>query len=118
MERTDWLDRGINLDDSGASRGLVTDCVVPVFPAVVSGWRVSGGGGAPDVLGDGTGSDRAGAGSFPGRRDGMAGQAGSGRAHSRCQQARKVSFQGQVRLSLRTGARAWRTSRAGRLSSR
>jgi hypothetical protein len=66
---------------------------VPLFPAVVSGWRVSGGGGAPDVLGGGTGSDRAGAGSFPGRRDGMAGQAGSGRAHSRCQQARKVSFQ-------------------------
>ena len=27
-----------------------------------------------------------------------AGQAGAGRAHSRCQQVRKASFQGQVRL--------------------
>ena len=55
----------------------------------------------------------AGAASFPGRGGGVAGQAGAGRAHSRCQQARKASFQGQVRLSLRTRARAWRTSRAG-----
>jgi len=31
---------------------------------VVSRWRVSGGGGVPDVLGDGTGSDRAGAAPF------------------------------------------------------
>jgi hypothetical protein len=74
-------------------------------------------GGRPDVLG-GTGSDCAGAASFPGRRDGVAGQAGAGRAHSRCQQTRKASFQGQVRLIFRTRARAWRTSRAGRLSSR
>ena len=48
----------------------------------------------------------------------MAGQAGSGRAHSRCQQARNASFQGQVRLIFSTRARAWRTRRAGRLRSR
>ena len=57
-------------------------------------------------------------GSFPGRRDGVAGQAGSGRAHSRCQQARNACFQGQVRLIFRTRARAWRTRRAGRAHSR
>jgi len=74
-------------------------------------------GGGPDVLG-GTGSDCAGAASFPGRRDGVAGQAGAGRAHSRSQQARNASFQGQVRLIFSTRERAWRTSRAGRLSSR
>ena len=49
---------------------------------------------------------------------GVAGQAGAGRAHSRCQQARNASFQGQVRLIFSMRARAWRTSRAGRLSSR
>jgi hypothetical protein len=49
---------------------------------------------------------------------GVAGQAGAGRAHSRCQQARNASFQGQVRLIFSTRARAWRTSRAGRLTSR
>ena len=48
---------------------------------------------------------------------GMAGQAGAGRAHSRCQQVRNASFQGQVRLIFSTRARASRTSRAGRLSS-
>jgi hypothetical protein len=72
----------------------------------------------PDVLGAGTGSDRAGAASFPGRRDGVAGQAGSGRAHRRCQQARNASFQGQVRLIFSMRARAWRTSRAGSAHSR
>ena len=87
------------------------------FSAVVSGSDVRSGGGRPDVLG-GTGSDCAGAASFPGRGGGVAGQAGAGRAHSRCQQARKASFQGQVRLIFRMRARAWRTSRAGRLSSR
>ena len=71
----------------------------------------------PDVLG-GTGSDRAGEASFWVVGTGVAGQAGAGRAHSRCQQATKASFQGQVRLIFSTRARAWRTSRAGRLSSR
>jgi hypothetical protein len=52
-------------------------------------------------------------GGAPGRRDGVAGQAGAGRAHSRCQQARKASVQGQVRLIFSTRARAWRTRRAG-----
>ena len=93
---------------------LVTGRVAPVFGGCI--WfrcsqRMAA---RPDVLG-GTGSDCAGAASFPGRRDGVAGQAGAGRAHSRCQQARKASFQGQVRLIFSTRARAWRTSRAGRL---
>ena len=48
----------------------------------------------------GTGSDRAGAGSFPGHRDGVAGQACAGRAQSVCQQARKASFRGQVAAEL------------------
>ena len=59
-----------------------------------------------------------GAASFPVAGTGVAGQAGAGRAHSRCQQARNASFQGQVLLIFSTRARAWRTSRAGRLSSR
>ena len=62
---------------------MVIDRVVPVFDCGI--WFVISGGAAllPDVLGAGTGSDRAGAGSFPGRRDGIPGQAGSGRAQSR-----------------------------------
>ena len=67
------------------------------FSAVVSDSLFAAGGGLPDVLGAGAGSDCAGAASLPGRRDGVAGQAGAGRAHSRCQQARDASFQGQVR---------------------
>ena len=50
----------------------------------------------------GTGSDRAGEPPFPCRRDGVAGQARAGRAHSRSQQARNASFQGQVRLIFST----------------
>jgi hypothetical protein len=98
--------------------GLVTDRVVPVFGRGVwlTGFRRVAV--LPDVLGAGTGSDRAGAASFPGRRDGVAGQAGAGRAHSRCQQARKASFQGQVRLIFSARARACRTRRAGRCHSR
>ncbi len=72
----------------------------------------------PDVLGLGTGSDRAEEPPFLVAGTGVTGQAGAGRAHSRCQQARKASFQGQVRLIFSTRARAWRASRAGRLSSR
>ena len=97
---------------------MVADRVVPVFGGGVRfacSRRVAV---APGVPGTGTGSDCAGVASFPGRRDGVAGQAGAGRAHSRCQQARNAWFQGQVRLILSTRARAWRTSRAGRLSSR
>ena len=95
----------------------VTDRVVPVFGGCI--WfacsrRMADG----PMCSGGTGSDCAGEASFPGRRDGVAGQAGAGRAHSRCQQARNASFQGQVRLIFSTRARAWRTSRAGRLSSR
>src|SRR6266511_3985267 len=73
-------------------------------------WCLAGGfragGGAARCARGRTGSDRAGASSFPGRRDGVAGQAGAGRAHSRCQQARKASFQGQVRLIFSTRCRA------------
>ena len=47
----------------------------------------------------GAGSDCAGAVSFRVAGAGVAGQAGAGRAHSRCQQARNASFQGQVRLN-------------------
>ena len=97
---------------------LVTDRVVPVFGRFV--WlagsrRVVV---LPDVLGGGTGSDCAGVPPFLGRRDGMAGQAGAGSAHSRAQQVRNASFHGQVRLIFSTRARAWRASRAGRLSNR
>ena len=90
---------------------------MPVFRRLYLVQVFAADGGGPDVLG-GTGSDCAGAASFPGRRGGAAGQAGAGRAHSRCQQVRNASFQGQVRLIFRMRARAWRTSRAGRLSNR
>jgi hypothetical protein len=42
-----------------------------------------------------------------------AGQAGAGRAHSRRQQVRNASFQGQSGLILRMRSRACRASRAG-----
>src|SRR5205823_2584706 len=42
-----------------------------------------------------------------------AGQAGAGRAHSRCQQVRNASFHGQLGLIFRTRWRAWRARRAG-----
>ncbi len=84
------------------------------FSAVVAGWRVAV---LPDVLGAAP-VPTAAAASFPGRGDGVAGQVGAGRAHSRRQQARNASFQGQVRLIFSMRARAWRTSRAGRLSGR
>jgi hypothetical protein len=89
---------------------------VPAFGRGVwlTGFRVAV---LPDVLG-GTGSDCARAVSLPGRMDGVTGQAGAGRAHSRCQQARKAFFLGQVRLIFRTRARAWRTSRVGNAHSR
>ena len=85
------------------------------FSAVVAGWRVAV---LPDVLGAAPAPTAPGRPPFRVAGDGVAGQAGAGRAHSRCQQARNASFQGQVRLIFSTRARAWRTSRAGRLSSR
>ena len=42
-----------------------------------------------------------------------AGQAGAGRAQSRCQQVRNASFQGQSGLMVRVRCRAWRARRAG-----
>ena len=42
-----------------------------------------------------------------------AGQAGAGRAQSRCQQVRKASFHGQSGLMARVLWRAWRARRAG-----
>ena len=96
---------------------LVTDRVVPVFGGCI--WfRWS------QRMADGPRCSGAPAPTAPGRPPfrvagtGVAGQAGAGRAHSRCQQVRNASLQGQVRLIFRTRARAWRTSRAGRLSNR
>jgi hypothetical protein len=109
--------RGVNLNDSGVGRGRLPVVLRRFFGGCI--WfacsrRMTDG----PVCPGGTGSDCAGVASFACRGDGVAGQAGAGRAHSRCQQARNASFQGQVRLILSTRARAWRTSRAGRLSSR
>jgi hypothetical protein len=47
-----------------------------------------------------------------------AGQAGAGRAQSRCQQARNASFQGQSGLIFRVRSRAWRASLAGMCQTR
>ena len=47
-----------------------------------------------------------------------AGQAGAGRAQSRCQQVRNASFQGQFGLILRMRSRAWRARRAGMCQTR
>ena len=103
----------ISLDDSGCPRGLLL-IVLCRFSAVVAGWRV----GAARCARGGTGSDCAGAPPFRVAGTGDFGHAGAGRAHSRRQQVRNASFQGQVRLIFSTLARAWRTSRAGRLKSR
>jgi hypothetical protein len=70
-------------------------------------------GGAGRSARGGTGSDCAGVASFPGRGDGVAGQAGAGRADSRRQQVRKASFQGQVRLIFSTRAPLSPSSAAG-----
>ena len=47
-----------------------------------------------------------------------AGHAGAGRAHSRCQQVRNASFQGQSGLIFRTRSRACRARRAGMCQTR
>ena len=47
-----------------------------------------------------------------------AGQAGAGRAQSRCQQMRNASVQGQSGLIFRTRSRAWRARRAGMCQTR
>jgi hypothetical protein len=104
----------ISLNDSGGGRGWLL-IVLCLFSAVVSGWRVAV---LPDVLGAAPAPTAPGRAPFRGRGGGVAGQAGSGRAHSRCQQVRKACFQGQVRLIFSTRARAWRASRAGRCHSR
>ena len=52
----------------------------------------------PDVLGAALAPTAPGR-LLSGLRGRVAGQAGAGRAYSRCQQARNASFQGQVRLS-------------------
>ena len=103
-----------NLDDSGCRRGPLL-IVLCWFSAVVAGWRVAV---LPDMLGAAPAPTAPGRPPFRVAGTGVAGQAGAGRAHSRRQQDRKVSFQGQVRLIFSVRARAWRTSRAGRLSSR
>ncbi len=118
MEESGGLDpqrsHAANLDDSGCRRGPLL-IVLCWFSAVVAGWRVAV---LPDMLGAAPAPTAPGRPPFRVAGTGVAGQAGAGRAHSRRQQDRKVSFQGQVRLIFSTRARAWRTSRAGRLSSR
>ena len=111
------LEQGTSFNDSGVGRGQLP-VVLRRFSVVVSGSHVRSGwrtarcarGHRLRLRRGGLLSGVAGT--------GVAGQAGAGRAHSRCQQARKASFQGQVRLIFSTRARAWRTRRAGRLSSR
>ncbi len=92
--------------------------LVPGFGSVVC--LVSGDGRAvvPGGARVRTGSDRAGQASF--RVAGMvrAGQAGAGRAHSRCQQVRNASFQGQSGLIFKMRSRACRASRAGMCQTR
>src|SRR6266487_2505165 len=96
----------------GSARS-VADRIVPVFGG--GSWLAGGGAArcarvAPAPAAPGRPPFR--------RGDGVAGQSGAGRAHSRCQQARNASFQGQVRLIFSVRARAWRTIRANRLSNR
>ena len=74
--------------------------------------------GAPGVPGVRTGSDRAGLVLLPAAGAVRSGQAGAGRARSRCQQARNASFQGQSALMARVRWRAWRASLAGRCQIR
>ena len=106
-----------NLDDSRGGRSwlLIVSCR---FLAVSSGSRIPGGWQCCPMCSGRAPAPTAPGGLLPCRRDGVAGQAGAGRANSRSQQAKNASFQGQVRLIFSTQARAWRTSRAGRLSSR
>src|SRR5438876_12351666 len=74
---------------------LVTDRAVPVFGGFV--WSAGSRRVAmlPDVLGSGTGSDRAEEPPFLVAGTGVTGQAGAGRADRRRQQARRASFPGQ-----------------------
>jgi len=67
----------------------------------------------PDVPRVRTGSDRAGGASFRVGWMVRAGQAGAGRAQSRCQQVRKACFQGQPGLIFKVRWRAWAARRAG-----
>jgi hypothetical protein len=93
-----WMIQG-----AGEAR-LVTDHIVPVL-AVVSGSHVPGGlRCCPMRSGRRRLRPRRG-GILSGSRDGVAGQAGAGRAQSRRHQARRASFQGQIRLifSMRRG---------------
>ena len=109
---------GVNLDDSGCRRSWLLT-VLRRFSAVLSGRLVPGGWRCcPMCSGRHRLRLRRGGPPFRVAGTGVAGQAGAGRAHSRCQQVRKASFQGQVRLIFSMRARAWRASRAGRLSNR
>jgi hypothetical protein len=107
----------IGLNDSGVGRGQLP-VVLRRFSAVVSGSRVPGGWRAARCARAAPAPTAPGRPPFRVAGAGVVCQAGAGRAHSRCQQARNASFQGQVRLIFSTRCRAWRTSRAGRLSSR
>ena len=107
-----------DLDDSGGRRGWLL-MVLCRFSAVLSGSRGPGGWRCCPMC---SGRHR-----LRLRRGGLlsgvagtvlTGQAGAGRAHSRCQQVRNASFHGQVRLIFSTRARAWRTRRAGSAHNR
>jgi len=94
-----------SLNDSGVGRGWLLIVLCRVFGGCI--WFACPGRMADGpVCPGGTGSDCAGVASFPGCRGQVAGQAGAGRVHSRCQQARNASFQGQVRLIFSTRCRA------------
>jgi hypothetical protein len=78
----------VNLDDSGCRRGPLL-IVLCRFSALVAGWRVAV---LPDVLGTAPAPTAPGGLLSGVAGDKVAGQAGAGRAHSRCQQARNASF--------------------------
>ena len=92
--------------------------LVPVFGSAVC--LLSGGGRVvvPGVPGCAPAPTAPGCASSPVAGADGAGQAGAGRAQSRCQQVRNASFQGQSGLIFRTRSRAWRASRAGMCQTR
>jgi hypothetical protein len=107
-----------NLDHSGVGRAWLLIVPVSAFAHHVRLGPVRWQGVLPRCARAGAGSDRAGVASF--RVPGMvrAGQAGAGRADTRCQQVRNASFHGQSGLIFRVRWRACRTRRAGMCHSR
>ena len=95
----------LSLNRSAFLRSGYGLCCCPVS-GVVSVWLAGWSCGAARCARVRTGSDRAGQVSF--LADGVvrAGQAGAGRAHSRCQQVRNAFFHGQSRLMAKVRCRA------------